>query len=205
MLLLAMNSGQYFERTPRANERSRREITWRVDERALTVQTRGGVFSRARVDEGTEFLIDKVPPPPTSGVALDLGCGWGPIALALAIRAPRLEVWAVDVNDEAIALTKANAQSNGLAQIRACRPEDVPASVNFDVIWSNPPIRVGKDELHRLLDTWLPRLSPTGDAWLVVSRHLGADSLAAWLQHQGWTCERHASRKGYRLLRVRRP
>lgn len=198
-----MNDGHYFERTPRADERSRREITWRVDDRVLTVQTSGGVFSRARVDAGTEFLLDKVPPPPTAGIALDLGCGWGPIAMTLAVRAPLLEVWAVDVNDQALALTTANARSNGLEQITACRPEDVPPSLRFDVIWSNPPIRIGKDELHRLLTTWLPRLSATGEAWLVVSRHLGADSLADWLTTQGWSCTRRASRKGYRLLEIR--
>lgn len=203
MLLLAMNDGQYFERTPRTSERSIREITWTLDERALTVQTSGGVFSRARIDAGTEFLLDKVPAPPAAGVALDLGCGWGPIAMALAIRSPRLEVWAVDVNEQAVALTTVNAHRNGLTTITATRPEDVPAAVSFDVIWSNPPIRIGKPELHQMLETWLPRLSPTGEAWLVVSRHLGADSLATWLVNQNWDCERYASRKGYRLLQVR--
>ena len=198
-----MNDGHYFDRTPRTDERSRREISWSVDGRALTVQTSGGVFSRARVDEGTEFLLAKVPIPPTTGVALDLGCGWGPIAMALAVRSPHMDVWAVDVNDQALSLTAANAHDNGLSRVKVSRPEDVPAGISFDVIWSNPPIRIGKDELHRLLQTWLPRLTSTGVAWLVVSRHLGADSLATWLTDQGWSCQREASRKGYRLLQVR--
>jgi len=73
----------------------------------------------------------------------------------------------------------------------------------FDTIWSNPPIRVGKAALHDLLGAWLPRLAPAGEAWLVVQRHLGADSLAVWLADQGWgEVEKVASAKGFRVLRV---
>ena len=72
----------------------------------------------------------------------------------------------------------------------------------FDQIWSNPPIRIGKAELHALLRRWLPRLAPDGTAWLVAGRHLGGDSLAAWLRAEGWSVERHASQQGFRVLRV---
>ena len=75
----------------------------------------------------------------------------------------------------------------------------------FAGIWSNPPIRVGKDALHQLLRSWLPRLQPEASAWLVVQRHLGADSLAAWLGQQGWPARRAGSKRGYRILEVRRP
>jgi len=198
-----MNAGQYFERTPHPDESTRRIISWEVDGRVLSVQTSGGVFSRNRIDDGTAFLIDKAPPPPSRGTALDLGCGWGPLAMALAVRAPELQVWAVDVNQQAVNLARNNAAANKLGQIVVRDPHDVPPDLRFDVIWSNPPIRIGKDQLHELLRTWLPRLASTGEAWLVVSRHLGADSLAAWLTAEGWSCERCASRRGYRLLRVR--
>jgi len=87
----------------------------------------------------------------------------------------------------------------------ASTPDDVPADVRFDEIWSNPPIRVGKQELHELLEKWLPRLAPDGIAWLVVARNLGADSLHAWLRDAGWPAERYASQRGYRILRVARP
>jgi 16S rRNA (guanine1207-N2)-methyltransferase len=112
-------------------------------------------------------------------------------------------VYAVDVNARALDLVRANAAVLGYAeQITATAPDRMPDDVVFDEIWSNPPIRVGKAELHELLQRWLPRLAPGGTAWLVVARHLGADSLHAWLASLGWAVERHASQKGYRVLQV---
>jgi 16S rRNA G1207 methylase RsmC len=133
----------------------------------------------------------------------------------LAKRRPEATVWAVDVNERALDLTRENASANGVAdRVRVCLPEDVPADVAFAGIWSNPPIRVGKEALHALLTLWLPRLSRVdegrvedqradeGQAWLVVSKNLGADSLASWLGEQGWDVERLRSRMGYRILQV---
>jgi 16S rRNA (guanine1207-N2)-methyltransferase len=96
----------------------------------------------------------------------------------------------------------ANAVRAGIANVRVCAPDEVPASVALDGIWSNPPIRVGKRALHDMLDLWLPRLVPNGHAWLVVQKHLGSDSLARWLGGQGHPTARLGSRAGYRLLRV---
>ncbi|MGH9061464.1 MAG: class I SAM-dependent methyltransferase, partial [Acidimicrobiales bacterium] len=139
---------------------------------------------------------------PAQGDVLDLGCGYGPLAAALATRAPGATIWAVDINRRAVELTTANAAELGLDNIRACVPEDVPAEVQFTALWSNPPIRVGKVALHDLLRTWLSRLRPDGVAHLVVHKHLGGDSLSAWLHGEGWDVERTASKQGYRLLRV---
>jgi 16S rRNA G1207 methylase RsmC len=111
-------------------------------------------------------------------------------------------VWAVDVNHRAVALAADNAASLGLASVRAVVPDGVPADVRFAGIWSNPPIRVGKTALHELLAAWLPRLSVGAWASLVVHRHLGADSLAAWLAGEGWDVTRTASKRGYRILKV---
>ena len=80
--------------------------------------------------------------------------------------------------------------------------------MTFAAIWSNPPIRIGKEGLHALLLRWLPRLSPGGHAHLVVQRHLGADSLHAWLTEalaDAAVVERAGSAKGYRVLRVSAP
>ena len=179
--------------------------TVRLDLPDLSLVLRGdrGVFSAARVDPGTKVLLGAAPPPPPAGDLLDLGCGYGPIALTLATRAPGATVWAVDVNDRAVELTGANAAAAGLANVRAVRPEDVPAEVTFRAIWSNPPVRIGKAAMHDLLTTWLARLAPGAAATLVVQKHLGADSLHRWLQGEGWAVERLASRMAYRVLDVR--
>ena len=173
--------------------------------------TADGVFSGGRLDLGTRVLFREVPEPPATGDLLDLGCGWGPIALTMAMRSPRATVWAVDVNERALDLTRENAARLGLRCVRAVAPDDVPDDVRFAAIWSNPPIRVGKDALHALLTRWLPRLAPAGTAHLVVQRNLGADSLHTWLAGslagslpEGFSVARVGSAKGYRVLRVAR-
>ncbi|MDE5641090.1 MAG: methyltransferase, partial [Bifidobacterium castoris] len=138
---------------------------------------------------------------------LDLGCGWGAISLALALESPRAEVYAVDVNERAIELTERNAGINGCANIHAGTADDVPDGLEFELIWSNPPIRIGKEELHTLLMTWLPRLAPDGHAYLVVQRNLGSDSLMRWLADalgDAYTVGKYASSKGYRVIEVHR-
>ncbi|MCU1377289.1 MAG: putative methyltransferase [Acidimicrobiales bacterium] len=168
----------------------------------LDLVTDRGVFSRGDIDPGTKLLLLEAPAPSSAGDALDLGCGYGPIALTLAHRAPAATVWAVDVNRRARDLTATNAEAAGLANVRAVGPDDVPDDVRFATIWSNPPIRIGKPALHDLLLRWLPRLAPDGRAALVVQKHLGADSLARWLTEQGFPTTRLQSRAGYRLLEI---
>ena len=167
---------------------------------ALTLRSDRGVFSHGRLDPGTALLLREAPALPQTGTMLDLGCGFGPIALTMATRRPAATVWAIDVNDRARELTAANAADNGLANVRVAAPEEVSPDVRFDIIWSNPPIRIGKPALHGLLTAWLARLSGGGQALLVVHRHLGADSLQRWLTDQGWPTARLASSRGYRLL-----
>ena len=133
---------------------------------------------------------------------LDLGCGTGAIALTLARARRRATVWAVDVNERARELCAANAAANGMTNVLVAAPDDVPADVRFDVIWSNPPIRIGKAALHELLLTWLARLTADGRAVLVVQKHLGADSLQRWLDRRGLADHPPRLAKGYRLLDV---
>jgi 16S rRNA (guanine1207-N2)-methyltransferase len=168
----------------------------------LELQTDAGVFSAARLDRGTRLLLDTVPPPPRQGNLLDLGSGYGPLALVLAARSPAAAVWAVDVNQRALDLCAANAARAGLANVRCVTPNQDGLPGQLAAIWSNPPIRIGKQALHAMLTDWLGRLAPGGSAHLVVQRHLGADSLHRWLEEAGWPVSRVAARTGYRVLRV---
>ena len=169
---------------------------------AFTLATDRGVFSHGHLDTGTSLLLREAPAPSPAGDLLDLGCGAGPIAVALALRAPGATVWAVDVNVRARELTAANAARNGVGNMRVAAPDEVPDDVRFATIWSNPPIRIGKQALHELLLHWLGRLEVGGTAVLVVQKHLGADSLHAWLDAQGLRTTRTASRSGFRLLEI---
>jgi 16S rRNA (guanine1207-N2)-methyltransferase len=201
-----MSNEQYFAAQP-ASELNLRTFHARLAGQVYELTTASGIFSPERVDVGTEVLLANTPTPPPGGNLLDLGCGWGPIALSLAIASPRATVWAVDVNERALDLVRRNARSLGLDNVNACTPDNVPTDVLFTTIWSNPPIRVGKNELHGLLERWLPRLEPGSDAWLVVQRNLGSDSLQRWLEAtypDDFTFTRAATNKGYRVLRGRR-
>lgn len=201
-----MTGDHYFSASPASPENLRR-IRVRLAGRDVEVTTAGGVFSPDHVDSGTGVLLANTPPPPPGGNLLDLGSGWGPIALTLALDSPRATVWAVDVNERALDLVRRNADSLGVTNVNAVLPEDVPDDVTFRTIRSNPPIRVGKHELHGLLERWIPRLDERSDAWLVVQRNLGSDSLQRWLSstfEHGYSVHRAATGRGFRVLKVRR-
>lgn len=201
-----MGSDHYFSASPSSAEQLHR-IPVTLAGRAGEVTTAGGVFSPGHVDGGTAVLLSHTPPPPPGGNLLDLGCGWGPIALSLALQSPHATIWAVDVNERALDLVRRNAAQWGLTNVTAATPDDVPDDVAFRTIRSNPPIRVGKNELHGLLERWIPRLDERSDAWLVVQRNLGSDSLQRWLAatfDRGFTTSRAATSKGFRVLKVRR-
>ena len=200
-----MASEHYFSETP-GSDYKLKEIQVVIDGASVTVQTAGGIFSPDHIDQGTAVLLNHLDETPPGGNVLDIGCGWGPIALSLAKRSPKAFIWAVDVNERSLALTKANAQRLGLENIRVCKPEEVPADLTFDGIWSNPPIRVGKDVLHGLMLHWLPCLNVDADAYLVVQKNLGADSLHRWLEAElpsNFSTIRVDSAKSFRVLRVR--
>lgn len=184
-----------------------RKLEVTLAEREVTVTTDTGLFSPGRIDPGTSVLLRHLPPPPANGALLDLGCGWGPLTLTAALLQPTLAVWALDVNERALAITDTNARRLGLLNVRAVAPTAIPEATRFDAIWSNPPIRIGKTALHTLLMTWLPRLAPGASAHIVVQRNLGADSLYTWLSKHFYSSavERIGSAKGYRVLRITAP
>jgi 16S rRNA (guanine1207-N2)-methyltransferase len=191
----------YFDAHPRAAHRPGL-VRVVLPDVYLELDTDSGMFSPGRLDPGTRFLLEAAPLPPVSGDLLDLGCGYGPIALTLAARSPGATVWAVDVNSRALSLCAANAARAGLGNVRAVTPDDPSVPSSFAGIWSNPPVRIGKPALHSLLLDWLGRLAPGAGATLVMGRNLGADSLHAWLEREGWSVTRLAARSGYRLLGI---
>jgi 16S rRNA (guanine1207-N2)-methyltransferase len=199
-----MATDHYYTAQP-SGEFVARPLTVTLAGKPADLQTAGGVFSPGGVDIGTQVLLTHAPAPPPDGDLLDLGCGWGPVALTLALASPRATVWAVDVNERALELTRRNAATLGLENVRVSTPESVPDDVRFTAIWSNPPIRVGKPELHGMLEAWLPRLHVDASAWLVVARHLGSDSLERWLQSRfaaTLSVTRATAHKGFRVLRA---
>jgi 16S rRNA G1207 methylase RsmC len=201
-----MSSDHYFSQEPKSNYQPK-QIELDVAGEVFKVNTASGTFSPLRLDVGTSVLIDHLELAPKDGNVLDLGCGWGPIALNLAKHSPKAKIWAVDVNSRSLELTAENAKILGLTNIQTVNPEMVPKEIMFSGIWSNPPIRIGKKELHELLLTWLPRLEKKASAYLVVQKNLGSDSLQKWLTEtlvDGYEVSRLMSVKTYRIIKVLR-
>ena len=181
----------------------RRQVGVRFWDTDWTFTTANGVFSADGLDLGTGVLLRTHTPDAGARRLLDLGCGYGVLAVALATASPQAQVDAVDVNERALSLTATNAAAHGVGdRVHAFTPDAADAGARYDEIWSNPPIRIGKDALHDLLLTWLPRLAQGGVARLVVGRNLGADSLQRWLVTQGYRCDKTASAKGFRVFAV---
>jgi 16S rRNA G1207 methylase RsmC len=207
---MSEQTDHYFTAEP-ASAAERRQLRVSLAGRQVIVLTAPGIFCPDRVDIGTAVLLREAPVPPPTGNLLDIGSGWGPIALSLGLLSPDASVWAVDVNQRALGLVRDNAKTLGIHEFHALTPDEVPADVRFGAIWSNPPIRVGKAALHDLLMRWLPRLAPGGTAYLVVQKNLGSDSLQRWLKTElearepnAFEVGRHATARGFRLLSVRR-
>ncbi|MDO4821885.1 MAG: methyltransferase [Rothia sp. (in: high G+C Gram-positive bacteria)] len=200
-----MSSAHYFSENP-TGDFLPQPLSVELGGRRVQVLTAPGIFSPGGVDKGTRILLDEAPAPQGARL-LDIGCGWGPITLSLAMAAPDAQVYGVEVNSRSAKLTEMNAERLGLTNVTVSAPEALDESLTFDTIWSNPPIRVGKDVLHGIMHTWLPRLAPGGAAYLVVQKNLGSDSLQKWLAAEFPELEvgRYATSKGFRILEVRRP
>jgi hypothetical protein len=177
-------------------------VEFRIDGGPVRLATAAGVFGAQAVDRGTLTLLRHAPAPVPGAGVVDLGAGYGPIAVTLARRQPDAGVWAVEVNERALGLIRDNAGTLAAPNVVPARPEDVPAALRFDGLYSNPPIKIGKDALRALLLDWLGRLVPGGSAWLVVKQAMGADSLRRWLVEGGYPAVRSISKQGYRVLRV---
>jgi len=189
----------------------RESVSCEVWGQRLDVVSGSGVYSRGRLDIGTSVLFRETQPP-APGRVLDLGTGYGVIGLAIAAswRADGVPIGAdfrvtgVEVNQRAVLLANENAARLGLEdRFIACDPELPRAAATYHEIWSNPPIRIGKQALHDLLLYWFGRLAPDGRAVMVVGKNLGGDSLQSWLTDHGYPTTRLAGAKGFRVLESR--
>jgi 16S rRNA G1207 methylase RsmC len=202
-----MADEHYFTADPQAAFR-RIPVSANIWGHWLELTSGSGVFAQGRLDVGTGVLLREQPAPEGARTVLDLGCGYGVIGLAVAVASPATTVTGVDVNERAVLLANENAARLGVSdRYVAHTPDGVlvhgRGEATYDEIWSNPPIRIGKQALHELLLTWFPRIAPGGRAVMVVGKNLGADSLQSWLGDQGWPTTRLASAKGFRVLESR--
>ena len=190
---------QYFTREPSSESRPAAcEFEYRGH--TLRFQTDAGVFSRGELDTGTRLLLDALPERLTGSV-LDLGCGWGPIGIAVKAVWPETEVTLADVNLRALALCRENARSNGTAVI--CTESDGMAAFagrTFDTILTNPPIRAGKQVIYRMFADAAGCLKPDGRLILVIRKQQGAESCLKYLNTIYRRTEKLARSGGFWVL-----
>lgn len=165
-----------------------------------------GVFSKKGIDFGTRLLIESFEVPKIEGDILDLGCGYGPIGVALAYQHPDRTIYMVDINERALSLAKENARSNNVTNV-IVKQSDGFLHVDkqlFAAIVTNPPIRAGKKVIYNFFKTSLSFLKPNGELWVVIQKKQGAPSTIEYLTSIYDEVEAVVRKKGYYIIRARR-
>jgi len=159
-----------FDRKDIVNLKKDIEIVVNLLDNELTLHTRWGVFSPRSIDEGTIMLMKHIEVG-VSDICLDLGCGYGPIGLALAKHCTKGEVHMVDKDFVAIELANNNANLNNLSNAKAYFSDaflQVPSEVKFDQVISNLPAKVGREQLSIILYDAFDALKPGGKITVVT-------------------------------------
>jgi len=190
----------YANRPSAAHDRKTVEVDLRG--RKVRLVTDAGVFSKNGLDYGSRVLIEALDF--SAGVdVLDVGCGYGPIGIAAGIMGASSVVM-LDVNERAVELARENAAANGLLQIQAMQSDllEAVAEKRFDIIISNPPIRAGKETVHRLFEQAFSCLKANGSLWIVIQKKQGAASAKAKLETMFERVEEITKDKGYRIYKA---
>jgi len=201
-----MSQEHYFSSKP-TTKKTETKISFEVAGREFNMSAASGTFSATKLDPGTKVLLGNFKLFPKDGNVLDLGCGWGPIGVTIACLSPETKVFSIDINKRSVDQTLANAKISDAKNLEAMLADELPKNLRFTAIWSNPPIRIGKEALHALMHSYIPKLEPLGKAYFVVQKNLGSDSLQRWLEesfpdHQ---IRRVGTEKSYRVLEVISP
>jgi len=196
---------QYFEPRPASRPRPS-EIRAAIRGHPFVFRTDAGVFSKARVDRGTELLLEALDLGPCE-LILDLGCGYGILGIAAARWSEGGQVILTDVNERAVCLSRANLAANGIrnAEVRLGPLYEPVEGLSFDHIVSNPPIRAGRSTVDRIVAEAPAHLLPGGSLWLVARTRQGADGLRSRMEAAFGNAVVVKRGSGYKVLRSTKP
>lgn len=197
--------GHYFSRSPEA-EAHPRELFVRLRGREFRLRTDAGTFSPDHIDKGTMLLIETMELP-ASGLFLDWGCGYGPIGIVAAALSPDAFVMLAEVNERAVACARENLHLNHIGNAWVCSGDflEIAPDYTYDVILTNPPVRMGNEVVFRLIRESALSLRPGGSFWLVGRKQQGIATIARRAAEHFGQVETIAVKSGYRVLRAREP
>ena len=193
----------YFQDDPTLASKERR-LSLDIDGKHLEFLSDNGVFSKDKIDEGTIIFLKVLVPLRLSGKILDLGCGYGPIGLTIAITSPDARVDLADINPRAVALCDKNARILGLSQRVTCLQSDIYEKIEgpYDSIVVNPPIRAGKVVINQMFTGAKQYLIDGGSLYIVIRRKQGAESALKYLETVFENVSVLHKEKGYWIIRA---
>ena len=173
----------YFDLDPSLASKER-NIEYFIDGRTITLVSDNGVFSKNKIDEGSFAFLKVLVPLRLSGKILDLGCGYGPIGLTIALTSNEARVDLADINTRALALCEKNAASLGLSQRVTVLQSDIYSNIegNYHSIVVNPPIRAGKIVTYKMYEGAYTHLIDGGSLYIVIRKNQGAPSASKYIE-----------------------
>jgi 16S rRNA (guanine1207-N2)-methyltransferase len=171
--------------------------------RTFRFKSDNGVFSKKEVDFGSRLLVESFNlDEAVEGDILDVGCGYGPIGISIAAAYPDRTIEMIDINSRAVELSKENAASNAIANVKIYESDrfDKVASNQFAAILTNPPIRAGKSVVHEILEESYRSLVAGGELWVVIQKKQGAPSAMDKMEQLFGNVEVPVKKKGYYIL-----
>lgn len=198
-------SQHYYSKNPQTTSKPQ-EWAYTLRGEKIQFQTDTGVFSKNEVDFGSRLLIEAFKESAVEGPILDVGCGYGPIGIAIAKSFPRKQVHMVDVNTRAIELAKKNAARNNVENVEVYESDGLSSveEEGFSAILTNPPIRAGKETVFRFYEEACDKIAPGGSLWVVIQKKQGAPSTEEKLKELFGNCQVADKKKGYFIFEARK-
>ncbi len=199
-------SEHYYSKKPQTESKPRQ---WKFTLLGSTFlfETDTGVFSKSEVDFGSRVLIETFELPDVEGAILDVGCGYGPIGLSIAKKHPDRLICMMDINERAVALSRKNAQLNGIQNVRIFESDGLAAvdhELQVAAILTNPPIRAGKETIFKFYDGAFEQLVTGGELWVVIQKKQGAPSTLNHLEEKFAEVDIVEKKKGYWIIRAKK-
>lgn len=193
----------YYDASPNVSS-DEQLIERKIATHQMKFHTDNGVFSKASIDYGSEFLIEQFINQVNcdeSTHIVDVGCGYGPIGLTVK-KHFNCQMTMVDINERSIQLAKKNAKLNNLRSSINIFQNDILSNIGkgeIDILLTNPPIRAGKEVVHSIITQ--ARQLDINEVWVVIQKKQGMSSMKKHIESLYSDVETIAKSKGYYILR----